>query len=484
MSAGALGVVALTTNVVSATPSSASTTPPWEPDGNSVGGLVFYNAAGSIITGGNVTDSPIAAYVAGTTVIRSGDTKATLYGFLPKNGVAPGAWSGEALSASTTYPNGSAPAAVQALAAGTPVVSGQSGDLTVANLESDYPNTDTTSDGYASVYQLRLRTSTAGKALTPTYDSADILISGSGSSATWSVEYTTGTQVTTTTSLATTPAGSASFGSTVTLSATVSPSSAVGSVNFFDGTVELGSSAVSAGTATLSTNVFPGGVQPLKAVFVPTSVGAFTSSTSSVLNLDITPAPTATQLTLRPAGATHFGSLVTFVATVSPANAAGAIAFYDGSKELTTEVPVSGQAIYSTKSLPGGTQALKAVFTPASAVNYSASTSVTTKYKVEALATKTALKESKKSIVKGAKLILTATVTPSNASGSVWFYNGKKRIGTARVIKGRAVLSTKALTLTKRQLKVVDKLKAVYKPTLPLDFNTSSSSLLKVTVTK
>ena len=77
-----------------ATPASAVTVPPWEPDPGSVGGLVFYNAAGTQITGGNVTDAPIAAYVEGTSTVRSGDTVATLYGYLPISGEPTSEWSG------------------------------------------------------------------------------------------------------------------------------------------------------------------------------------------------------------------------------------------------------------------------------------------------------------------------------------------------------------------------------------------------------
>ncbi len=77
---------------------SAAGNPPWEPDSSSVGGLTFYNAAGQQITGGNITDQPLAAYVVGSSTIRSGDTKATLFGYTPVNGQVPGQWSGEAQS--------------------------------------------------------------------------------------------------------------------------------------------------------------------------------------------------------------------------------------------------------------------------------------------------------------------------------------------------------------------------------------------------
>ena len=84
----------------------SAATPPYEPDPvNVVGGLTLYDAAGNIITTGSINDAPFAAYVQGSAAVRAGDTKATLYGYLPQNGVAPGSWSGEALTASENYPN-------------------------------------------------------------------------------------------------------------------------------------------------------------------------------------------------------------------------------------------------------------------------------------------------------------------------------------------------------------------------------------------
>jgi len=161
----------------------AGTPPPWEPDANSGGALVFFNAAGQQITGGKVTDTPIAAYVEGTTTVRAGDTKATLYGYDPVAGTAPGTWGGEALGSSTTYPNSGAPAPLKT--ATLPVETGSAGDTTVATLKSDFPNTNSVASGYAGLYQLRLKTTAPGKVPNTRYDSADILISGT----TWSVVY-------------------------------------------------------------------------------------------------------------------------------------------------------------------------------------------------------------------------------------------------------------------------------------------------------
>jgi hypothetical protein len=175
----AVGVLALVSGILTtgfAGPAAAAGNPPWEPDPSSVGGLAFYNAAGQRIYSGNLTDSPIAAYVEGSSTVRAGDTVATLYGYLPVNGELPTQWSGEQLGQTTTYPNPSAPPPLNT--ATLPVETGNSGDETIATLEADFPNTDTTSDGYAHMYQLRLYTNAPRKVQTTEYDSTDILISG------------------------------------------------------------------------------------------------------------------------------------------------------------------------------------------------------------------------------------------------------------------------------------------------------------------
>ena len=87
-------------------PAGATSTPPWEPDPGSVGGLVFYNSSGQVVTGGSITDSPIAAYVQGSSTVRTGDTVATLYGYLPVNGQPTSEWSGK-LGLTTIFPNAS-----------------------------------------------------------------------------------------------------------------------------------------------------------------------------------------------------------------------------------------------------------------------------------------------------------------------------------------------------------------------------------------
>ncbi len=361
--------------IVPATASYATTTPPWEPDSNSVGGLVFYNSSGTVITGGNITDAPIAAYVAGTTTVRGGDTKATLYGYLPIHGQAPGAWSGEALGTSTLYPPTSGPSVVTT--SSLPIETGANNDENVTTLMSDFPNNDTSSDGYAHIYQLRLRTSTSGNSPSIQYDSADIVISGS----TWSVLYTAAGTVSTSTSLAVSVGTSTYYGTSVKLTATVTPSNAVGSVQFYDGTKSLGQVALSAGSAVLTTSTLTDATHSLTAKFVPTDANAFTNSTSTAKSLKVSAHPTTTTLKASKSSL-KVKQALTLTATVS-GSPNGSITFYDGTKKLSTIALVKGVAHVTTSALAAGVHSIKATFAPKVAAAFVASTSSVVKITVK-----------------------------------------------------------------------------------------------------
>ncbi len=386
---GAGGILTLGVSGVA----SAAGTPPWQPEASSVGTILFFNASGQQITGGKLTDSPIAAYVEGTVAPRAGDTKATLLGYLPVNGQAPGSWSGDQLSSSTTYPNTSAPGALAS--ATLPVVTGASGDESVAQLAANYPNTDTSSDGYAGIYELRLKTTGAGLGQTTTYDSVDIAISGTGASATWSVDYPTPTLNATSTVLTASPTSPQTAGTSVTLTATVSPSVS-GTVQFENGGVALGAPVtVSGGTAQLSTSTLPVGTDSLSAVFTPATNLAYSGSTGTA-SYTINPAPaagTTTALSVNPLSAAAYTSVgitanVTNTATSAAlAAGAGTIKFYDDGTDSTGDV-TSNSVLLGTQSLASGgsatlnystfavgTHNLVAVFTPADLATYNTSTS-------------------------------------------------------------------------------------------------------------
>ena len=267
----------------------ASTTPPWEPIGNppQAGGLTFYNSSGQVITGGNISDNPIAAYIQGNTALQGSATLADFDGYTPtQNGTpvtSPGNWNGFSFG-SSNLPS-AAPGALGS--SSLPVYTGQSYSL--SQLTTAFPNTDTsTTDGYAGLYVLRLRTYQHPNT-SSTYDSADISVDPN--TGAWTLAYSP--QATTTTTLETpTPASPQNAGTSVTLTATVADASAPGTVQFESGGSPVGSpQPVTNGTATLTTTALPAGSDSLTAVYAPTTGAAFAGSTSNPVSYVIN-APT------------------------------------------------------------------------------------------------------------------------------------------------------------------------------------------------
>lgn len=93
----------------------------------------------------------------------------------------------------------------------------------------------------------------------------------------------------TNTTLATSPAATAAQGYPMALTATVTPATAVGTVQFRDGTTNFGNPvAVSNGIASGSASTLGPGSHTLTAVFTPTDPAAFNPSMSSEVPLTVT----------------------------------------------------------------------------------------------------------------------------------------------------------------------------------------------------
>jgi hypothetical protein len=323
---------------------SASTTPPWEvgatKDVNEVGTLALYTSGGVQVTSGSVTDTPIAAYLVGS----KSDTahpKATAFMYTPHNGTPAGAWSGEQMTLSTSYPvTGSG---VPAVVSGThaPVVTGHNGDETIGTYIEDFANSDTsTTDGYGNAYQLRVKTSTDG-----TYQSLDIVVSGLTESGgvvtggTWTETYP-GVATVTSTALKVSPSGSVNEGKNVTLRATESAtggSHAAGTVQFADNGKKLGKPvAVNAatGVATLTTSSLLPGKHSITATFAPGSP-TFGSSGSKAVKLTVVEIALANTKKPTPSGPHKVGKQETVSkGSWSPKATSYSYQWYLGSKKI------------------------------------------------------------------------------------------------------------------------------------------------------
>jgi Bacterial Ig-like domain (group 3) len=348
---------------------------PYFPDaGATLGGIEFVDASGAPITSGSTT-TPFSFAVAQNSPTGVTNPKATLYAYTPVLGVPSGAWSGEALSGSTAYPPAS-PASLHSLA--NPIVTGVPGDETLAVYQTDFPNSDaSTTDGYKGLYELRVKIAGSGGAIAA-YAAADVLISGT----TWT-QVDGGFQLfadTTTTTLTPSPGSPSVPGTNVTLNATVADTTTpathpAGTVQFFDGATQIGTTQTlsGTGTASVSTNTLAVGTHPLTAVFTssaPTVVGNSTSAVSNYVigNLDVS----HTALSVNPTTAAAFTPvdlLATVTDTTTPAtHPGGTVQFFDGGSPIGSSVPVNattGVAEIPTYSGFGtGVHHVTAVYSP------------------------------------------------------------------------------------------------------------------------
>jgi hypothetical protein len=84
-------------------------------DAQATGYLTLYDKAGKAIKSGSVKDKPFVWKAVGSTAAKAPydgtGRKATLLAYQPREGVAPGAWSNDTLTASTPYPDAKHPTA-------------------------------------------------------------------------------------------------------------------------------------------------------------------------------------------------------------------------------------------------------------------------------------------------------------------------------------------------------------------------------------
>lgn len=221
----------------------------------------------------------------------------------------------------------------------------------------------------------------------------------------------------------------------VTLSAAVSPTTATGTIQFFDGATLLGAPAIVNGAAAYSWT-FAVGTHSITAVYSGDANN--TASTSAVLTETINPRSTATTLTsaLNPSAV---GSSVVLAATVS--SGAGTVQFFDGAASLGSATLASGTAQLVVTTFAQGVHLLTAVYS--GDANDAASTSAVYTQTVKANANVNIASGPNPSVV-GQTVTITATVAAA-ATGTVQFLDGGTVIGSAAVSGGSAKFTTSSL---------------------------------------
>jgi hypothetical protein len=136
---------------------------------------------------------------------------------------------------------------------------------------------------------------------------------------------------------------------------------------------------------------------------------------------------------------TAIGDPVTLTATLTPASTTGSVSFYNGSTVIGTASVNAGVATLNTTFAASGTVALKAVFAGNSSWETSTSNSVSL-FVTGNTADTVVLQSNPSSLIIGYTATLTASITPSAATGMVSFYSGSVLLGTAPVKSGVATL--------------------------------------------
>jgi streptogramin lyase len=242
------------------------------------------------------------------------------------------------------------------------------------------------------------------------------------------------------------------FGQSVTLMATVTPSSATGTVTFYDGTTSIGSGPVGAGKATLATTTLAVASHSITALYSGDAgdTGSTSTALTQVVNQDTT--NTVVTSSLNPS---KTGQSVTLTATVTPSAATGTVTFMDGAASLATERVTAGVGTFATTTLALGSHSITAVYSGDNNDLDSTSPIMTQVVSNGSTGTTTTLTSSANPAKLGAKITFTAKVSPSAATGKVTFKDGTKTLGTATLKKGVATFSTTKLALGTHQITAV-----------------------------
>jgi len=230
-----------------------------------------------------------------------------------------------------------------------------------------------------------------------------------------------------------------SFGTAVTLTATVT-SGATGMVTFMDGNAQIGTSSIGNGTATLSISTLAVGSHQLTATYAGDA--NYAGSTALTITLVVNPATSSITVTASPNPAI-VGAQVTITATLNSTAATGTVTFFDNGTSIGAGNVVNGSVSISTSTLALGSHPLTATYSGDSNFPPSAAAQFTESVK---LSSQTGLTASPNPANFGQTVTLTATVTPSAATGTVTFNDGGTAIGSATLSGGVATLTSSTLS--------------------------------------
>ena len=219
-----------------------------------------------------------------------------------------------------------------------------------------------------------------------------------------------------------------------------------GAVTFFDNGRPTGTAGLTgerAATYTAS-NLTPG-----THAFTATYSGDATFTPSTSAPADLTTPFSNTSLTLSaPAPTSIAGTPITLTANLTPTSATGTITFADGNAILAQLPLAAGQAAFTTSTLALGPHALTAIYS--GDPNDSIATSPVLALTIKPSPTILTLAPLPPSQTAGTSTLLTASITPATATGSITFLDSYTAPGQSQATTqtvGQATLVTGSATL-------------------------------------
>ncbi|HWL02526.1 MAG TPA: HtaA domain-containing protein [Microbacteriaceae bacterium] len=250
---------------------------------------------------------------------------------------------------------------------------------------------------------------------------------------------------TATTTVLATNVSTLTVGDSVTVTASVSPIIAAGSVSFTDGVTIVGTAAVSGGVATVTVSPTQG-AHSYRAQFVPADTGAYATSTSAAVNVQVNAAPVAASGSLSWGIKASFNSYITTIAAGTISLSGGASSFGSGyyfpqtgggdwssAAQLGT-VPFAGSVHYY-----GHSGALDVTFSSPTIVVHSASSA--TLYMNGVAFANLNLAAASKSVGAGGDVTwsgVPATLTSGGAAAFAGFYNAGDGLDSLTFTAGSA----------------------------------------------
>jgi len=280
----------------------------------------------------------------------------------------------------------------------------------------------------------------------------------------------------------------AHVGENVTIIASTLANSGIpeGLVNFYDGNILLGTSALNNGFAIFTTSLLAAGPHNIQAIYQGNS--SFNSSTSATYVQNVTQPleMTSTNLvsSLNPANS---GQLLTFTATITAATSVptGTVTFYDGALALGNVLLDSvGKAIYSISNLAPGSHNIQAVY---QGNNSYTSSNATIQQMIDAATTTTTLVTITPNPANiGETITFIASVNSETGlpTGTVSFYDGTILLGTTPIFSGLAIFTSSQLEVGAHAIQAVYNGNANYQPSTSEIYIENVKQPLYLTVTQ